>query len=153
MTPSNMKEGAYSFLKQYPTSAVECILVHLSVGCGIMSLQFNLTASKKKNSWIHMDQSYEKEILNSHEPSLYQWQPYISSRLKIISSREPAVLCILYTCIPSNRSIGPELTNRIYSQMQNLLVSLHIVLLRADFLNVLWSMDLCLIDSYSATIA
>jgi len=47
MTPSNMKEGAYSFLKQYPTSAVERILVHLSVSCGIMSLQFNLTASKK----------------------------------------------------------------------------------------------------------
>jgi hypothetical protein len=52
MTPSNMKEGAYSFLKQYPTSAVECILVHLSVGCGIMSLQFNLTASKKKKKTL-----------------------------------------------------------------------------------------------------
>ena len=47
MTPSNMKEGPYSFLKQYPTSAVERILVHLSVNRGIMSLQFNLTASKK----------------------------------------------------------------------------------------------------------
>jgi hypothetical protein len=84
-----------------------------------------------------MDQSYEQESLNSHEPSLYQWQPYIPSRLKIISSRELSVLCIQYTGIPSNCKIEPELTNKIYSQMQNLLVSLHILLPPADFLNVL----------------
>lgn len=55
---SNIKEVAYSFLKQYPTSAVECILVHLSMSCGIVSLQFDLSGNR--------------EILNWHEPNLQQ---------------------------------------------------------------------------------
>jgi hypothetical protein len=42
----NKKEGAYSFLNQYPTSAVESILVDLSVSGGIVSLQFDLLVNK-----------------------------------------------------------------------------------------------------------
>jgi hypothetical protein len=42
----NIKEGAYSFVNQYPASAVECILVDLSVSCGIVSLQFDLLVNR-----------------------------------------------------------------------------------------------------------
>jgi hypothetical protein len=62
------KKGAYSFLKQYSTSAVERILVHLSISCSIVSLKFDLSVNKE--ILTGMDQ-INKKILNWHEPNLY----------------------------------------------------------------------------------
>jgi hypothetical protein len=45
------KKGAYSFIQQYPTGALECILVYLSVSRGIVSLQFDLLVNNKIFYW------------------------------------------------------------------------------------------------------
>ena len=54
-----MKEHAYSFLSQYPTSAVECILVDLSMSCGVVSLQFDLLVNQSYLE-LYMDKNMQK---------------------------------------------------------------------------------------------
>jgi hypothetical protein len=57
----NKKEGSYSFLNQYPTSAVECILVDLSVSRGIVSLQFDLLV-KQSYLELYMNKNMQKMV-------------------------------------------------------------------------------------------
>jgi hypothetical protein len=56
-----MKEGAYSFINQNPASTVECILVDLSMSCGIVSLQFDLLVNQSYLE-LYVDQNMQKMV-------------------------------------------------------------------------------------------